>query len=745
MSPSKPMRPHGLFAATLALVALVAQAQTNPPQTAAPSSPPPVTSMPKPNTPLAASQAEAPADPYLWLEDVAGEKALNWVRERNAATDAVLTARPEYSAIKQELKEVLNASDRIPYPSRIGGWFYNLWQDKNHKKGLWRRTTLEEYRKPEPKWETVIDLDALGKAEGQPWVWAGASCLAPNYQRCLVALSKGGSDATVVREFDLKAKRFVKSGFSLPEAKQQLDWIDANHAYVATDFGPGSLTDSGYPRIIKRWKRGTPLTQATTVFEGEKSDVSVSVMVDTTPGFERTTFTRATDFYNQKTFVLEGKALKPLDVPDDVSVSWLRDTLFISLRKDWAVAGTTFKAGSVLYADAKAYLQGQRQLQALFTPSATRSLSGMAFTRDHVLLSVLDNVSTRLEQWKRVGERFEGGALDAPQPGTVRVWALHDPHIKNDPLAEHYMLNYTGFLTPDTLFLGQTAQTRHAQREVLKARQAQFDAAGMRAEQRFATSKDGTRVPYFIVWGQGTDAARANGQAPTLLYGYGGFEVSLEPGYSGAVGRAWLRRGGVRVVANIRGGGEFGPQWHQSAILANKQRSYDDFIAVAQDLITSKVTTPRHLGIMGGSNGGLLVGATFTQRPDLFNAVVCQVPLLDMKRYHLLLAGASWMAEYGNPDKVEDWAVIGQYSPYQNLKAGVKYPRVLFTTSTRDDRVHPGHARKMVARMTELGAEPYYFENIEGGHGGAADNDQRAHLMALEYTYLWQQLGPNSP
>jgi prolyl oligopeptidase len=681
------------------------------------------------------SPAETPADPFQWLEDVQGDKALGWVRERNALSQKELTARPEFAATKTQLLEVLNAKDRIPTVSRRGDWLYNFWQDENNKRGLWRRTTLTEYRKANPKWETVLDLDALGKAENENWVWGGAACLGPDYRHCLVSLSRGGADAKVVREFDAATRQFVKDGFFLPEAKSEVDWIDADNVYVGTDFGPGSMTDSGYPRIVKRWKRGTPLSAAVTVFEGEAKDVASSVSVDKTPGFERTLFYRATDFYNQKVFLLQGDKLVPLDIPSDAQPAFLRDTLLLRLRSDLTVGEQRFPAGSLLHTNAAAYLKGERKLAALFTPTATRSLAGFTATRDHVLLNVIDNVAGKLEQWKKNGDTFTRREVNAPFPGTLGVSAMHDPLIKNDTLAEAYWLTYTDFLTPDSLYLAGTADDK---RDLLKARGALFDSTGMRAEQRFATSKDGTQVPYFVVWPK---EAKADGDNPTLLYGYGGFEISMKPWYSGGFGRAWYSRGGVLVIANIRGGGEYGPAWHMSATKAHKQRSYDDFFAVAEDLIKNKITTPRRLGIMGGSNGGLLMGAAFTQRPELFNAVVCQVPLLDMRRYHTLLAGASWMAEYGNPDLPEEWAFISKYSPYQNLKADVKYPRVLFTTSTRDDRVHPGHARKMAARMLSLGKDVLYYENIEGGHGGAADNEQRAHLQALEYSYLWQQLG----
>ncbi len=685
------------------------------------------------------AMSQAPSDPYLWLEEVQGERALAWVRARNAESEGLLQARPGFAALKASLREVLDSREQIPYVTRRGDWLYNFWRDADNPRGLWRRTTLAEYRKPKPKWETVIDVDALGKAEKENWVWSRSTCLGPDYRRCLIALSRGGADATVVREFDTVSKTFVADGYTLPEAKASVEWIDKDHIYVGTDFGPGSLTDSGYPRVIKRWKRGTPLAAATTVFEGQAKDVAAFASVDPTPGFERTTFGRAVTFYSDEIWLLEGKdpGGKPVlvDKPGDAKLSFWREFVLIELRSDWAVGGRTWPRGALLAGNAAAYLKGERRFDALFLPTATRSLSSFGATRSRLLLDVLDNVASRIEEWQPAAGAWRQREVKAPYPGSLSVTPLHDPQIKNDPLGEAYFLNVADFLQPDTLQLGSAGSDA---REVLKSRPSFFGATGMRAEQRFATSKDGTHVPYFVIWPKG---ASADGRNPTLLYGYGGFEVSLTPWYSGGVGRAWTGQGGVYVLANIRGGGEFGPGWHQGAILANKQKSYDDFAAVAEDLIKHKITSPQHLGIQGGSNGGLLVGAVMVQRPELFNAVVCQVPLLDMQRYHKLLAGASWMAEYGNPDKAEEWAWISKYSPYQNVKAGVKMPKVLFATSTRDDRVHPGHARKMAARMMEQGHPLLYWENIEGGHGGAADNGQRAQMQALEYSFLWMQLG----
>jgi prolyl oligopeptidase len=675
-------------------------------------------------------------DSWLWLEEVEGERALAWVRERNAQTEARLEADPAFEPVRDAIREVLDSKEQIPHVVRRGPHLYNFWRDETHPRGLWRRTALESYRQPQPAWDVLLDLDALAAAEAENWVWAGATVLGPAYRHALVQLSRGGADATVVREFDLDERRFVEGGFAVPEAKTRVTWLDEDTVFVGTDFGPGSLTDSGYPRTIRRWRRGSALADAPTVFEGEPTDVSVGVLVDRTPGFERIAFSRATDFYTERVFLLEAGALREVDKPADAELHFWRERLLLRLRSDWPVAGAIHAAGSLLAADARAYLErGERTFETLFTPTPSRSLGGFDVTRRCVLLAVLDDVAGRLEVLAPSAAGWQRLERPTPGSGSLSVSSLHDPLAADDALAEAFLLHYTDFLTPDSLLLGTTPD---ATLEPLKSRPSFFEGADLVVEQRFATSRDGTRVPCFVVGRRGQ-----HGPRPTLLYGYGGFEVSLEPFYSGEIGRSWLARGGVFVLANIRGGGEYGPAWHQSAILAHKQRSYDDFAAVAEHLIAWGLTEPARLAIQGGSNGGLLVGAVMLQRPELFAAVVCQVPLLDMQRYHRLLAGASWMAEYGNPDDPADWAVIERYSPYQRLAAlpaGTRLPSVLLTTSTRDDRVHPGHARKMAARLSEFGHRVLYWENIEGGHGGAADNAQAARMKALAYTFLWQAL-----
>ena len=670
------------------------------------------------------------ADPHQWLEDVEGEKQLAWVREQNAAAEAELAATPGFKALESELLAVYDSDDKIPGVYKQGDWYYNFWKDKDHERGLWRRTTLEEYRKPQPKWETVLDLDALNKAEGENWVWHGADCLRPEYARCLVALSRGGADADVTREFDLSTQQWVDGGFFREEAKGGLQWIDRDTVYVYTDFGDGTLTSSGYPRIVKQWTRGTPVDSATVVYEGKPDDMYIAAMRDHTPGFTRDFVSRTLAFYNDELYLRNADgSLTRVDAPNSANKGAHREWLTLELREPWEVGGKTYKAGSLLAAKFDDYMAGKREFQVLFEPTDTTSLAGATFTRNHLVLNVLDDVKNRLSVLTPGADGWTRGEFaGAPEFGTVAVSAVDDE--ESDAL----WMTVTDYLTPSTLSLVEIGK----QPEVLKTMPAFFDASTHAIEQHFATSRDGTRVPYFLVRPKDM---QLDGSNPTLLYGYGGFEISLTPGYSGGVGKGWLEKGGTYAVANIRGGGEYGPRWHQAALKANRHKAYEDFAAVAKDMIERKITSPAHLGIRGGSNGGLLTGNMLTQYPELFGAVVIQVPLLDMQRYHKLLAGASWMAEYGNPDKPEEWAFIQKFSPYHLFDAAKDYPPTLILTSTRDDRVHPGHARKMHALMSEAGKDVRYYENIEGGHGGAANNRQAAHMDALYLTFLWKHLG----
>jgi prolyl oligopeptidase len=612
-------------------------------------------------------------------------------------------------------------------PATRGHWVYNFWQDEQHPRGLWRRATLAEYRKPQPAWETVLDVDKLAADENVKWVWKGADCLFPHYRRCLVSLSRGGADAVEVREFDTVGKRFVKGGFFSPESKQDLAWRDLDTIYIGRDFGAGSTTTSGYPRIVKEWKRGTPLAQAKTVFEGESSDVGVSAWVVHEPGRRYEALHRGITFWEDEDYLRDGDDWIRIEKPRDARVRVARGFLFVHLRTDWKPADRTFKGGSLLAIALDRFLSGHRDFDVVFEPSERVALQEYFATRHGLLLNILDHVNGRVLEARREHGRWVSREIAVPKATSVHAWPF-DPDTSDD-----YWMTIAGFIQPTTLYLGKPSGGRDA----IKSLPSFFDAKGLAVEQHEATSRDGTRIPYFVV--MRADAKR-DGTTPTILYGYGGFEIPMTPSYSGTIGAGWLEQGGAFVLANLRGGGEFGPEWHKAAQREGHQRSFDDFIAVAEDLVKRGITTPRHLGIMGGSNGGLLVAATFIQRPELFRAVVCQVPLLDMKRYSHLLAGASWMGEYGDPDKPEDWAFISKYSPYQNVKPGVKYPRVLFTTTTRDDRVHPGHARKMVARMKAQGHDVLYFEDVEGGHGAGSTPAQQAYMWTLTYTFLRSEL-----
>ncbi|MCE7009580.1 prolyl oligopeptidase family serine peptidase [Kibdelosporangium philippinense] len=665
-------------------------------------------------------------DPYLWLEEVTADDAMAWVRERNAETVAELTGSARFAELRDEIRAVFDADDRIPYIRRRGEYLYNFWQTPENPRGLWRRTTLDQYRLAEPDWELLLDVDALGESESENWVWDGAAVLRPEYRLALVNLSRGGADAAVVREFDLATREFVPGGFELPEAKSFLRWIDADRVYVGTDFGPDSMTSSGYPRIVKEWRRGTPLSEAVTVFEGKPEDVSVYATHDPTPGYERDFVGRNIDFYRSERFLRgESGDLIRIEIPDDAEMGVEREWLLITLRSAWTVGDAAYPAGTLLATKFDDFLAGAREFDVLFEPDAHTSLTYHTWTKNHVIINTLHDVQSRIEVLTPGPDGWQRAPLAGVPAGALSEITDTDPDVSDE-----YFMNSSGYTEPATLRRG----TVDGEPEILKQAPARFDASGIEVRQHFATSADGTKIPYFVV-GKDDPAAR-----PTLLSGYGGFEVSLTPSYLGHVGRAWLARGGTYVVANLRGGGEYGPDWHFQAVKENRHLVYEDFAAVAQDLIDRGITTPDRLGIQGGSNGGLLMGVMLTRYPQLFGAIVCQVPLLDMKRYHELLAGASWMAEYGDPRKPEEWAYIEPYSPYQNVKADAKYPPVLFATSTRDDRVHPGHARKMVARMREHGHDVRYYENIEGGHGAAADNEQLAFKWGLVFEFLWEKL-----
>jgi prolyl oligopeptidase len=663
-------------------------------------------------------------DPYLWLEEVDSEMALDWVRERNAIS-LVQLETPGGLKLRERFENILNSDAKIPYVADRNGWWYNFWQDANHERGLWRRCTRASYIAGSPDWQMVLDLDALATLEGENWVWAGSEVLAPEFRHALVKLSRGGGDAKVVREFDLNTLEFVPNGFVIPEAKTEVSWADQNTLLISTDFGPDSLTDSGYPRQSKRWKRGTNLEAAELILEIPKEHMIVATFAIVEAKFTREWIQHDKTFHTNEMHLRVGNEFVKLEKPDDADANSFNEHLLIRLRSDWTVSEITYPQGALIVMNLELFLAGARDFTMLFTPTPRSSLLSFDITRNTVVTVALENVQTKLTSW-----HFENGQWFSTVVSAVTGSMYLDAVNRFD--SDELFIYGEDFVTPSVLVLtdGENVQT-------LRQLPAMFDATGLKVQQLEAISKDGERIPYFVVH---REDIKLDGQNPTILNGYGGFEIAEIPYYPSLAGAGWLERGGVYVLANIRGGGEFGPRWHQAALKHNRQIAFDDFIAVAEDVIARGFTSSSHLGIQGGSNGGLLVGAVMVQRPDLFGAVVCEVPLLDMKRFHLLLAGASWVDEYGSPDDVEDWAALEKYSPYQNVKPGKPFPKVLFTTSTRDDRVHPGHARKMMARMLEQGHDALYYENIEGGHGGAANNRQRALMRSLTYEFFWQNL-----
>lgn len=678
----------------------------------------------------ACSPTEKVEDPYLWLEDVEGEEALAWVEEQNSDSLGYLETLPTFQPLYERNLEIYDSEERIASPELMGDYIYNYWRDAANKRGIWRRTTLDNYVSGELEWDVVLDLDSLAEDEGEDWVWKGSSCLRPEYRKCLLNLSRGGADAVVVREFDSETRNFVDDGFFVSEAKTGMSWIDEDTVFIGSDFGDDTVTDSGYARTSRLWVRGVPLEEAKEVFAGEQADVAVAVyrawdgdeaydVVHRTPTF----FTAIRYMYAE-----DGNHHK-IEIPDDASFHGLMNgQMIVELKSDWQPADTTYTQGTLMSIDFDTFVDGGRDFKIIYVPTEQSAIprGGVAWTRDYLVLNQLEDVTSRLSRYELVDGEWLRTEIQTEALGSISlVSAAEDSNV--------FFFSYEGFLRPDTLYVANDGGDSV---ELLFALPSFFDAKGMSVEQHFATSKDGTKIPYFLVL---PDGFELGADTPTLIYGYGGFQISRTPSYSATVGHAWLARGGVYVVANIRGGGEYGPRWHQAALKEHRQRAYDDMAAVAEDLIALDVTSAEHLGVRGGSNGGLLTGVMLTQRPDLWGAVVVQVPLLDMKRFNHLLAGASWMDEYGDPD-TDDWSYIKEYSPYHNIDADADYPKAFFTTSTRDDRVHPAHARKMVARMKEMGHDLHYYENTVGGHAGASDNTQAARLQSLIYSYLWDQL-----
>ena len=682
----------------------------------------------------AGTEAAAPADdPYTWLEDIQGERALNWARHENEHTLGDLQADPRYQSFYDRALEILQARDRIPTVTMRPDGLYNFWQDADHVRGLLRRTTLASYRTENPQWETVLDVDALAAAESRNWVYQGMSCLPPDERRCLVSLSDGGRDANVVREYDLRERRFVDGGFSLPDGKQSATWVDENQILVSREWEPGTMTASGYPFVIKRLRRGQSLDQAVEVYRGTAQDVQVAPIAlrDSDGRLHGLGAYRGIDFFHRQFILFRDGGNVTLPIPQRASVAGIVDgRLLVTLDEPWAAApGLHFATDSVVSYDLAEWERDPLRARPslVWAPAARQTLTGLSTSHGRLLLNILDHVRGRVIAFNYVDGAWRSADVALPPNMTIEIAATSDR-------SDEAMYTVAGFLTPTTLWYDAG---RGGPPEQIKTTPPRFDASHHVVEQLEAVSRDGTRIPYFLVRPRNM---RMDGSTPTLLNGYGGFQVPQLPAYSGTRGRLWLEQGNAFVVANLRGGGEFGPEWHQTAQLAHKQRTWDDFIAVAEDLIRRRITSPRRLGVVGGSQGGLLVGTAITQRPELFNAAIIQVPLFDMLRYHLMGAGASWIGEYGDPRIAEQRAWIQAYSPYQHLVAGRTYPDPFILTSTADDRVHPGHGRKAAARLAELHQPYYYYENIEGGHAAAANLQETARRVALEFTYASRRL-----
>jgi len=671
---------------------------------------------------------QAQQDKFQWLEDINGQKSMEFVNAQNKATIERLSKEKDYQSIYEKSLEIYNSSDRIALPDIKGKYVYNFWKDKDHERGIWRRCLLTNYTNGKFEWETLIDLDEMSKKDNIKWVFKGADGLYPSFKRFLISLSNGGGDAVFIKEFDADKKQFVENGFNVDESKGSASYVDENTLSISSNFGEGTMNTSGYPRQIKLWKRGTLLKDAQLIYEGKQTDTGVwgGIVRDGTKGYFF--ISRGMTFFKYEYLIWIGDKIVKLDLPEDCSTNGiLKNQVIIQLKSDWTVNAKTYKTGTLVSLNFAELLKGNKEIQVIIEPDEFSSISEISTTKNNLLVDVLTNVISNLHIYSFNNEKWTHQKVKAPDFGTINL-------VTADEFSDQYFFSFQNFITPSTLFSADASRNTF---KACKSLPAFFDASKYEVKQFKAKSKDGTLVPYFMV---SSKDLKYDNENPTLLKSYGGFEISSQPFYASTYGIAWLDKGGVFVLANIRGGGEFGPKWHLDGIKEKRQNVFDDLYAVSEDLMNRKVTSSKHLGILGASNGGLLVGVAFTQRPDLYNAVVCSVPLLDMQRYNKLLTGASWMGEYGNPDIPEEWEYIKKYSPYQNLKEGMKYPEVFFTTSTRDDRVHPGHARKMVAKMIDMGYKIYYYENSEGGHAGSSTNEQSAKKDAFTFSYLLMKL-----
>lgn len=666
------------------------------------------------------------SDPYIWLEEVEGLDALDWVKSQNEITETRYAESEAFSSTYEELLKEYQSTDRIPYASVQGGMMYNFWRDEKNTRGLWRRTTIESYKTKSPEWETLLDIDELAEKEDQNWVYKGSDCLAPNYDRCLLRLSIGGKDAVVVREFDLTNKEFIEDGFKTAESKQYSTWINENQIMIATDFGEGTMNESGYPKQVKVWTRGENLEEITPIFDGDYTKIFSFPFASVRPDGSYYGIVEGPTFFTKVLYLFKGKELVQIDLPLKMDVSGtFKGSLIISLDEDWR----GYSSGSLVAVDIEDALNQEiadDSIELIFTPTEKRFMQGVSLGKNEIYVNVLDNINGKILHFEKVGPNWRESEVRSFGNAALSISSI-------DEWDDHLFISSESFTEPTSLYYAD----ENKDFVKIKSLKEKFDPKKYQVEQLYATSADGTQIPYFQV---SNTSMEKNSSNPTLLYGYGGFQIPLTPSYLGSFARQWLDNGGVYVIANIRGGGEFGPKWHQAALKQNRQRAYDDFIAVGETLIANGITSSQHLGIRGGSNGGLLVGAVVTQRPDLFNAVICAVPLLDMYRYDKLLAGASWVDEYGDPDNPDEWSYISKYSPYQNVFAEGEYPEIYFYTSTKDDRVHPGHARKMAKKMLDQGHKVIYYENIEGGHSAAANLKQSAYMTTLQLEYLKEKL-----
>ena len=685
--------------------------------------------------PLAAQEPDAD-DPYIWLEEIQGERALAKVDQWNADTEAVLTAQPEYPLAKAWAKQILDDTRQIAMPDAImGDQVTNLWRDANNPRGLWRIASLDSYMVGAPEWRVLIDVDRLGEEEGESWIWHGADCLAPEYTRCLISLSPGGTDADVVREFDVTTGAFVEGGFTLPEAKSNVAWFDRDTLFVGTDEGEGSLTDSGYPRLVKLWQRGTEFAQARQIAEGEQSDISMNGFSildgDTRWRFVR----RGPSFWtSQYSLAREDGTLTPLPLPEDAEFeAVLGGQVIAKLNSAFETSRGMAQPGTLLAWSLEDVLRGSDpDPVVVFRPSETQAIEEVAASENKLWVKVLDDVSGKLIALTPGADRWSSREMDLPANSTLQI-------AETSGEGDTAFVTVENMLTPPTLW----AVPSEGEPLAIASEPAQFDADKFTFEQKFATSKDGTKVPYYLVRPKG-----AEGPLPTLIHAYGGFRAAQTPKYltaepyrSGPLGLFWVESGNAYVLANIRGGGEYGPRWHEDALRDKRQNSFDDFHAVADDLVANRLASPGRIAASGRSNGGVLVGAVANQRPDLYGAIISGSPLIDMKRYNKLLAGASWMAEYGNPDVPADWAFMRAWSPYQNMRDGPDVPAAFYYLSTLDDRVHPGHARKAAAKHEAFGQTFYYHEYREGGHSVGSDHEEDAKRAALLLAYLNREIG----